>query len=664
MSALAHLEQEAGLQAVWEDAAGERQTVSEDNLRAVLAALGLPAETDAEITESRERLAIQRAEGARRFVTAVAGEPIALPAGMEAPFVLELESGERRELESGATVIEGIDQVGYHRLSHSGGETVLAVAPPRCFGVRDISGKGSLWGVSAQLPSLRDTEPAPFGDFGTLARTVPALAKAGADLVAISPVHALFPADPQRFSPYAPSSRRFLNILFADTAPSGVQKGTQEAHSGSELIDWETVLPQRLAQLRHRFESADPAERNRLATIERVPEVGLHSHALYDALHAHFTARGKHGWRAWPAEYHDPQSDAVRQFAKTHGEDIAFFAWSQGLADAGLAKAQQAARDAGMACGIVTDLAVGIDPGGSDCWTARRAFLDGLSVGAPPDLLGPDGQDWGLTTFNPLTLHAERFQAFRDTLGAAMVHAGGVRIDHILGLRRIWVVPHGRSSAEGCYLAMPQRDLANVLALESHRHACLVIGEDLGTVPAGFRDEMASRDIYGMRVLWFERAEDGGYTNSKGWDEKAVAMTSTHDLPTLAGWWSGRDIDWTWRIGRKSAFDDRAAEDAHRIAERAQIWDHFVQAGHAAGDPPDAPAPFVSAGIAHVADSACDLTIVPLEDLFGASEQPNLPGTIDEHPNWRRRLPEPVETGLQEPDTRNRIETLRKGTLA
>jgi len=662
MTALHDLASEAGLLVQWQDAAGEAQTVSDESLKLVLDALGFPASSEAETVQSRRSLANRRSEAARSFITAKVGEPVILPSGLAGPFTLELEGGERREIEAGTRELDGIAEPGYHRLRHGGGETVIAVAPPRCIGVEDIMPQEKAWGVAAQLSSLQSDPPGPFGDLGILAEAARALGQTGADLLAISPVHALFPAEPARFSPYAPSSRRFLNILLADPALAGGVR--EECRYANDLIDWKATLPRRLAMLRHLFDAMEPDERERITRIERVTSTDIRSQALFDALHEHFSVQGKHGWQDWPSEYRHPGSPAIREFATKHDDQIAFFAWAQGLADKSLAAAHSAAREAGMAFGIVSDLAVGIDPGGADCWSSPDAFLNGLSVGAPPDLLGPEGQDWGLTTFDPLALHTDRFEAFRATLSAAMAHAGGVRIDHILGIRRIWVVPHGRKSAEGCYLTMPQDDLTNILALESWRNRCIVIGEDLGTVPEGFRDEMASSLIYGMRVMAFERDDQGGYTDPSIWDREAAAMTSTHDLATLAGYWEGRDIDWTWKIGRKSRFEDETEERSARKHERAALWDRFAASGPAKGPPPDKTERFVTAAIAHVADSACEIALIPFEDLFGVVEQPNLPGTIDQHPNWRRRLPDTVENLLKRPEVQCRIAALVKARPA
>lgn len=649
MSALLNLALEAGLQPEWEDAAGNRQTVSGDSLRAVLAALDLPAENDEQISQSKARLEEARRLGSQRFLTATSGQPITLPATVSGPAKLHLESGSTQPVEIQDHRLAPITEAGYHRLVHVDGETQIAVCPPRCFGVADLGGSERMWGAAVQLPSLRGDQAAPFGDFGILRQAAAALGGCGADLLAISPVHALFPAEPSRYSPYGPSSRNFLNVLFVDPLLAGFQ--WHEHTASGELIDWEDAIARRMCHLRHIYDGLSESSREGLARVERMTVEEQRSHAVFDALDAHFRGHGLHGWNNWPENFRDRSSPQVQAFAEANAADIGFYYWLQGLADKSLARAQQSAKEAGMAIGIVTDLAVGVDPGGSDCWRSPHAFLRGLSVGAPPDLLGPDGQDWGLTTFNPLTLPLDEFGAFRETLAVAMAYAGGVRIDHVLGLRRIWAVPHGRSSAEGCYIAFPLRDMLRILALESWRNRAVVVGEDLGTVPEGLREDLGEVGVAGMRVLWFERDEEGKFIDPVKWDRTAAAMTSTHDLPTLAGWWTGRDIEWNWSVGRSSRFATKKEELADRRNECKALWQRLLASGQA-----DGPCPaeheheiFVSAACAHVSASACELAIFPMEDLFGLLEQPNLPGTVDEHPNWRRRLPNTIAAMVERP---------------
>ncbi len=658
MSPLHELAAEAGLQIDWRDAAGRHQRTGDEAVRRVLGALEYPAESEREVEESLGRCREERQRTS--FVTGDSGRALVLPqaAGGPGEAELELEDGTLRPVRidrSGeAPILPPVEEIGYHRL-HAGGRTIgLAIAPASCFGIRDAIGDRRAWGAAVQVPSLRDGGGRAFGDFGSVAQAASAFAARGADALAISPAHALFPADPDRFSPYGPSSRAFLNILFGDPALVGQPLG--EA-AGDELIDWQQAIPHRLATLRQAFAAVPEAAADRLAQYRAETGEALELHAIFDALHAHFFDSGARGWQGWPEEFHDPRGDAVRRFAVEHRDDIAFYAFGQWLARESLYAAQRAATEAGMQVGLVSDLAVGMDPGGSHGWSKREELLQGLSVGAPPDPLGPHGQDWGLTTFSPAALRTKGFEPLIATLRANIDLCGGIRIDHALGLNRLWVIPHGGSAADGAYLRYPLDDMLRILALESRRARAVVIGEDLGTIPDGLREKLEEREVLGMRVLWFEREDGGGYIPPARWQSQAVAMTGTHDLFTVAGWWSGRDLDWAWQLGRGDEHSSEAQDRARRAEERGELWSAMRRSGSAEGDPPppEEPARAVDAATAHVAATPSRLALYPMEDVIGLREQPNLPGTTDEHPNWRRRMPAETPVLLEDGPVSRRV---------
>lgn len=634
---LARRAEAAGLHAEWEDADGQRHRVSPATLEAILSVL------DTRV-------------GDRRFVSGDAGLPIVTDLASERG-ELVLEDGSRRAITIGPDgSIPPIAAIGYHRIELADQMIDCLVAPRRCIAPPE----GRSWGAGVQIPALRGGRATPFGDFGTLAEAARALAGAGADAVAISPTHALFPADAGRFSPYAPSSRLFHHGLLADPTRAGVQ--TEEPPAGDALIDWRHAWPQRLGALRAAYDAAPEALLAHFAAA-RVQRPDWEEQARFDALHAFFfAATGAKGWQDWPAAFHDPASSAVAGFVADHAGEVGFYAFLQWLADDGLATAQGAARDAGMRIGLITDLAVGMDAGGSHGWSRCEDLLAGLSIGAPPDPLGPQGQDWGITALSPFALRRTGFEAFIRTVRAALRHAGGLRIDHALGLQRLWVIPAGAASREGAYLSMPFDDLVRILALESHRAGAIVIGEDLGTVPPGFREAMAARGMLGMRVLPFERDADGGFVPPREWDTEAVAMTGTHDTATLAGWWTGRDITWNHKLKRSEG--EEAADRLHRMGEKTRLWRTATAAGVATGPAPHDPGPAVDAGIALVAQAPCRLAIVPLEDLAGIEEQPNLPGTTDEHPNWRRRMPDTTAALLARPEVARRTALLTQRPTA
>lgn len=631
-AALAALAEAAGVVVRWRDVHGGQHVVAPPTLRAVLRAIGFPADTKRDIIDSRARLRAAACGLPSRLVTDT-GQPLSLGRSWR----LTLESGENVE---GKDVLK-IDQPGYHRLDLGGREIALAVAPPRCHPAP------AGWGVAAQLYALRRPGDGGIGDFAALADLVRAAGTRGAGSVVVSPVHAQFSADPARFSPYAPSSRIMLNVLHAN-APHG--DATLEA---APLVDWPNAARVRLAQFRALF--VQGAGRAALAAFRAKAGCALEAHARFEALHAHFYGSDPSlwHWRNWPVAYRAPDSAAVIEFARAHADEVAFHAWLQYRADRDLAAAHAASRNAGMAIGLIADLAVGTDSGGSHAWSRQDEMLIGLSIGAPPDLLAPRGQDWGLTTFSPQALVRNGYTAFIELLQSALRHADGLRIDHAMGLQRLWLIPEGAAPAEGAYLRYPFEDLLRLVRLESWRHRAVIVAEDLGTVPRGFSEWLAAAGVLGMRVLWFER-DDGAFRAPSAWARNAAAMTSTHDLPTVAGWWRGRDIAWRQHLG---LLPDPDTAKEERARDRATLWQAFRASGAATGNPPrpEAGASAADAACAHVARTASTLALFPLEDLLACEEQPNLPGTLNEHPNWRRRLDGPAAALFDAPAVAARL---------
>ncbi len=658
---LVGLAEAAGVAPRWKDAFGRMQEVAPDTLRAVLRALEVPADTEAQIRDSRTRLAEQAAaaSGLPPLITSASGQELRLPVKV-GRFRITLEDGgiiegeARREGEW--SILPAIDIPGYHELELADTTITLAVAPWHCLRPHELTGRARSWGLAVQLYALRRAGDGGIGDFAALRDFVGAAARHGAQAVAISPVHAQFSADPDRFSPYAPSSRVMLNVLHA-ALPADAADAERARLEALPLVDWPAASRHRLAALRRLYDQGHDR-----AALERFrAERGevLESHARFEALHAHLFGEdsGRWNWRNWPDAYRDPANRAVAAFAEAHAAEVGFHAWLQYRADQGLAEAQQAARASGMKIGLISDLAVGTDAGGSHVWSRQDETLIGLTVGAPPDLLAPGGQNWGLATFSSRGLRLRGYGAFLEMIRAALRHAGGVRIDHVMGLNRLWVIPEGGTAADGAYLAFPEHDLLRLVALESHRHRAIVLGEDLGTVPEGFSDRLRDGGVMGLRVLWFERDQQQRFKPPATWTREATAMTSTHDLATVAGWWQARDLDLRAGIGQMR---DEAEERAEREADRGAIWQAFRDSGAAEGDPPpvDAPARAVDAAVAHVGRAACELMLLPVEDALGLTEQPNLPGTLHEHPNWRRRLGAPAASVLDEPACAARLAAL------
>ncbi|MEW6124566.1 MAG: 4-alpha-glucanotransferase [Pseudomonadota bacterium] len=673
------LARRAGLSPHWHDAFRRPRTVPPDSLRAILAALDLPAATATDIRDSAARLAAEARGETPPLVTADAGTPAAVPlAGPDGPvrYRLTLDGGGVVEgeapREGGVLTIPGMEPPGYHHLEAGGVETLLAVAPHRCFSVADAAGRdpARLWALAVQLYGLRRTGDGGIGDFSGLSQLAVKAADAGADALVLSPIHAGFSADPHHFSPYAPSSRQFLNPLHADPrvvfggpAVDAAEAGAGAPPQDGAFVDWPAAGPRKLAVLRRLFEDSLPRRSDLQADFHAFRAAGgaaLEGHARFEAIHGTlFRADpARWNWRQWGAGLDDPESAAVEAFARQRAAEVAFHAFLQWVADRSLAQAQDAARSAGMAIGLVSDLAVGTDGGGSQAWSRQADMLIGLSVGAPPDLMNALGQNWGLSAFSPLALARSGFAAFRDMLGSVMAHAGGVRIDHIMGLRRLWLVPEGFPATAGAYLAYPFEDLVRLVALESHRRRAIVIGEDLGTVPEGFREVLAARGILGMKVLWFERHADGGYTGAEHYSADAIAVTGTHDLPTVAGWWKGRDIDWRVPLGIVGEGQDEASERASRAEDRRAMWRTIAPEGADRHAPPEDGAAVIDAALDFIGRTPAPLAVIPIEDVLALDEQPNLPGTVDEHPNWRRRLGPEAAHLLEDEAVQHRLKVL------
>ncbi len=648
MEHLHALAQACGLAREWTDVEGRGQQVDDAALAAVLTALGHDAGSERQIARSLAEVEARRAHLPAMLV-ADAGGLITLPFAAHHAEATG-EDGITRALAVEGNRLTAPAATGYYDLVIDGHALKLAVAPPKC--PLPARTNRRPWGVSLQIPALRGAQPSPFGSFGELAEAAQLLGAAGADALAINPVHALFPGHGEGYSPYSPSSRLFLNGALGDPALAGLPP--LGADAGAPLIDWAEALPRRLAQLRAVFAALTPEQRARVISPD---DAMLHRHALFDALDCHFrAATGAHGWRDWPAAFHDPAGEAASRFAAEHPDEIAFHLFVQWLAREGLAASQTAAKDAGMGIGLIGDLAVGVDPCGSDAWSLRHAMLDGLTIGAPPDPLGPLGQNWSITGFSPDGLRASAYEPWIAMIRAGLAAGGGLRIDHAFGLARLWVIPEGGATRDGAYLGYPFEDLIRLATLEAHRAKAFVIAEDLGTAPYGFTQAVTDRQMLGMRVLWFERAADHGFIGPQDYEPLSAAMSGTHDTVTVAGWWRGRDLDWAEQLGRLPEGTSRAEAEAIRDWDRGLLWSTL---DHTAARPAsDDPAPVVDAAIAHIAATPSAIALVSLEDMLAIEEQPNLPGTITEHPNWRRRLDAPLEAVFADERFRRRCNIL------
>lgn len=688
---LTSLAEAAGVATRWKDARGDPHCVCADTLRAILHAMHLPADTPAQARDSLSGLG-QPVAAPPALAVVTAGTRLRIPGVRRRRYRIQYENGTHAE---GQTTCDGDylsvpvpDCPGYHRLELDGYSCLLAVAPPRCPMPRQLLQQDPprAWGITAQIYSLRHAHPtrhptaAGYGDFGALGELASHAAQLGADALAISPVHAMFSAEPAVCSPYSPSSRLFLNVLYADPAAvfsaddirmamAAVDAdGRAASLEQAALIDWQAAGTLRLALLRQlydRFDHAAPASREAYARFRQAGGDALQNHAVFEVLHAHHTT----DWRKWPDAFRDPRSSRTREFGAAHEHEVGFHIFAQWLARASLERAQANARDAGMRLGLIADLAVGTDPRGSHAWSQQTDIIEGLSIGAPPDIHNPIGQQWGLAAFSPNALRERGYRPFIEMLRAVLASTGGMRIDHILGLARLWVVPPDAPPAAGAYLRYPLDDLLRLIALEAWRHQSLVVGENLGTVPDGFNDQLAQHGILGTSVLWFQTEPSLTGSSSRGypafmpphtWPTDAIAMPNTHDLPTLRGWWEGRDLYWREQLYREP---DSAHAKSLCQTRRTALWSSLRKAGLVhAGDPPHDPP--IAAVLGFVAATTAPLMLVSLEDLAAITEQPNLPGTVAQHPNWRQRLPFVQHGLLNDPALRARIEAIKAARSA
>lgn len=613
-ASLEEFAQRAGLQVHWTDISGRQHNVAPDVLRQVLTTLGYAVASEQQIAESHGRLTDDQRH-VPPLLTAWVGD----------------------EFEAGGQKFRAPEAPGYHSWEINGVATTLAASPRRCFSINGFS-DDRLAGLAVQLYGLRGGTSGGFGDFAALAEFASSAAAHGIDAVAISPVHALFAANPSHFGPYSPSSRIFLNPLYADLRLCG---GVVRPDDGARgLVDWPAATTQKYLALSQAHYSFDPYDNDGFIQFCEHAGERLYRHALFETLDGHFRSEGVFSWRNWPGAYRDPAHRDVLRFAVEQRDSIEFHHFAQFLAARSFENAQSEARRAGMKIGIIADIATGIDPDGSDCWASPDEVLNGLRIGAPPDLFNAAGQNWGITALSPVSLRKNGFASFIALIRSNMKYAGGVRIDHAMGLMRLWVIPEGASATDGVYLRYPLEDLLRLICLESCHARAVVIGEDLGTVPGGFSETLAHRGICGMQVLWFEQEKNGDFLPPSQWRRDSIAMTTTHDLPTVAGWWTGRDIEWRSRLGIRTSIGDEAEEWDERKTAKTKLWSALLAADCVPSGREPANANLVVYGATgFVGKTASRLAVLPAEDICGLKEQPNLPGTTREHPNWRRRLP-------------------------
>jgi glycogen operon protein len=631
----------AGIDPIWWDVGGGFHKVGADTKRTLLAAMRLPADTRSDLADSLNRLQHERDAPLPPVVIGRVDETIKVKLGTPRPAWITLlrEDGSRERFAAAdGTVTLPPQPIGRHRLLNEDRPerfSHLTVAPHGCYLPPALLAGERRFGIAAHLYSLRSNGDQGIGDFTTLKRLSAEAARNGASLIGLNPLHALFPHNRERASPYHPSDRRFIDPIYIDV--SGFKGGAGlPAQPGP--VDYPAVWKRKLAVLKAAFKPAGS---------DTIPD-GLRRFATFETI---ANVLGTSDWKAWPEGLRHPTDPGVAAFAAKHSDAMQFHAFIQTLADEQLAAAAAAAKSDGLSIGFYRDLAVGAAPDGAEAWSAQDTLMHGVSVGAPPDPFSAAGQVWCLPPPDPVAMRRDGYASFNELLVANMRHAGALRIDHVMGLRRLFVVPDGAGAIDGAYVTYPLDDLLAQVALQSQRARCLVVGEDLGTVPEGMSAALAANNILSYSVLWFER-RDGHIRPPPEWRPLAAACVSTHDLPTLAGWWSGADIDEKQTLGLidgAGADHARAERTAEKSALLVQLQDEGLLEEQAIDIRQPMPEPVARAVHAFVAATPALLTLVQADDLAGETEAVNLPGTDRERPNWRRRLDIDVETLCRAP---------------
>jgi 4-alpha-glucanotransferase len=674
LSPLHQLARAYGVSTSFENWQDEVVEVPDEAIAEVLGAMGVDA-TDPEAALQQRELDVWRRMLPPSVVVREGDDAhlvVHVPEGAELEVVLHLESGADRGLDAGGATrqsreVDGdpIDAVsvplpsdlplGYHiaRVTSGdhGAETTLIVTP-RWLGLPESLGAGASWGFATQLYSVRSRQSWGVGDLTDLTDlAVWSAVDLGADYVLVNPLHAAEPVAPLQPSPYLPSSRRFFNPLYlrVEDVPeyAWLDAGTRAR------------IDELAADVHERLDGVDLVDRDTSWTAKREALKLLHGAPRRAGRELDFRAyRERHGaalrqfatWnvlaiehgndaREWPERFRDATGPEVASFAAENEDEIDFEMWLQWVLDEQLQRAQGKAVNAGMTLGIMHDLAVGVHPGGADAWRLRSAYATGIRVGAPPDAFNQMGQDWQQPPWRPDRLAELAYAPFRDLIANVLRHAGGVRIDHIIGLFRLWWVPEGRSPAEGTYVRYDHEAMIGVLALEAQRAGAVVVGEDLGVVEASAREYLLERGVLGTSILWFERDEDGNPLPAEKWRELCLASVTTHDLPPSAGYLVGEHVKLRDRLGllTRPVQEEAAADEA----ERGSWLDELRRRGLLGDDP--SVEDTITALHRYLTLSPARLLNVALTDAVGDRRTQNQPGTLDEYPNWRIPLSGPDE---------------------
>ena len=584
---------------------------------------------------------------------------------------------------------------GYHDLEVKMGAAkaencLLIASPPQCFEPPGVIAGRRLWGVAVQLYTVRSEHNWGIGDFVDLQALIRWVAPHGAAFIGLNPLHAMSPAEPERCSPYSASSRHFLNVLyisvpavpeFAECAAARDRLAEPQIADQlwrlreCTLVDYAGVarLKFEILEMLHRAfrerHLAQESERGRsFRNFVAAGGPALRLHARFDALDRHFqhTRGGGAGWFNWPEEFRDVNGAAAEKFAAENPLEVEFFEYLQWLAHEQLLAAQMLAVQLEMPIGLYGDYAVGANPSGSETWVDRASYSMGAEIGAPPDPLAHKGQGWGIPPQDPESLLSQRLQGFIQLIRNNMRYYGALRLDHVMSLFRLWWVPGGFSPRDGAYVHYPLEQMLTILALESARASCLVVGEDLGVVPDEMRVAMPQFGLYHYKVLLFEQFE-GRFRAPQEYASRALATVTTHDMPTLKSYWEGRDIELRRNLHLYPNHEIEREVSEGRSRDREMLLTALKEQGLL-------PAPGFDAGSAftpelaqalhtYLARSAAILAAVQLEDLLGMEEPVNIPGTHNEYPNWQRKVSQSVEAVASRGDLASHLDAINAARL-
>jgi 4-alpha-glucanotransferase len=713
MNAVQELARLYGVAAAYMDYRAQPREVSLQSQAAILAAIGVDAaDEQAAAAAIHQHQTIGWTRLLPPAVVVEIGEPlvvpVAVPLELDATWLewrISFEDGRVRKgaarLDKLKVIEEGsADDRAYRRLSltlpelplgyHTAaialdtglsGELRLVVAPAQCYEPSAITSGARLWGIAAQLYAVRSPRNWGMGDFRDLRELIQHAAPLGCGIVGLNPLHALMPANPAHISPYSPSSRLFLNVLYisvedvpdfaeCDAARQRVGAGdfqeTLQRLRATANVDYVGVAAAKFEILKLLYASfrslhlEQNTERSQaFRSFVEMQGEALRLHAIYDALDAHLRLQGPQywGWPSWPEDYRDPATPAVVRFARERVQDVEYFLYLQWLAAEQLREAQATARELGMAIGLYGDVAVGANSAGSETWSNRHLYRQGASVGAPPDALALKGQDWGIPPQDPNELRTQQYQPFVSLIRNNMRYVAALRLDHVMSLYRLWWVPRGLLSKDGTYVHYPLEDLIAIMALESERKTCLVIGEDLGTVPEAMTVAMEHYRAYHYKVLLFEQETNGRFKPPSAYVPTSLAVVTTHDLPTLRGWWEEGDLVLRDRLDLFPSAEFKAQAHATRASERRELLLALV-AENLWHWSPDQPLPQYSSALARAVHaflglSRANVAMIQIEDLIGMSDPVNVPGTDTEYANWQRKVTQDTADIFDRTDARD-----------